>query len=343
MKDFNYVVLKVCYTLAMLSGVISMDVGCGCSADTTRGNIEQQCSADLKDVPSAMTGRADHSLNSGHRNELVLLNGGVFYMGTDNPKIPADMESPSRAVHLDPFYIDKYAVTNEEFDEFAAATSFISESENFGWSFVFHSAISTSLLAGVTQAVKDAEWWSPVEGAYWYQPEGPGTDVFSKDNYRGSHPVVQVSWNDANAYCRWRGARLPTEAEWEYAARGGLQNKMFPWGNSMTPNETHRMNIFQGKFPGVNSKADGYEFACPVDAFPPQNDFGLYNIMGNVWEWVEDWWKDPNDLQLREKVKKGGSFLCHKSYCYRYRNAARTKSTPDSATLNGGFRCAKSA
>jgi sulfatase modifying factor 1 len=192
-------------------------------------------------------------------------------------------------------------------------------------------------------------------------------DVFSTG--RGGHAVVQVSWNDAVRYCAWRGARLPTEAEWEYAAQGPSRSAsspegsasptgtLYPWGDKLLPGKQHRANIFQGSFPHTNTAKDGYEFVSPVDAFPPQNAYGLHNMIGNVWEWVGDWHSTEHadaDAQHAprnptgptsgtEKVKKGGSFLCHKSYCYRYRSAARYPSTADSGTYNIGFRCARDA
>jgi sulfatase modifying factor 1 len=174
-------------------------------------------------------------------------------------------------------------------------------------------------------------WWCGVRGAYWRAPEGPASDL----DGRWDHPVVHVSWDDALAYCRWAGRRLPTEAEWEYAARGGLDQARFPWGDELTPGCEHRCNIWQGRFPVRDTAEDGYSGTAPVDAYRP-NGYGLFNVSGNVWEWCADWF----DGSRSQRAMRGGSYLCHESYCNRYRVAARTANTPDSATGNLGFRCA---
>ena len=191
-----------------------------------------------------------------------------------------------------------------------------------------------------------AEWWRQVDGADWRHPEGPDSDV--RD--RGDHPVVHVSWNDALAYCRWTGTRLPTEAEWECAARGGRVGSAFPWGDDLEPGGEHRMNVFQGHFPDGNTGADGYVATAPVDAFPP-NGFGLHNVTGNVWEWCADWldlgFYEHSEVQNPSgpaagdrRVQRGGSYLCHLSYCRRYRVSARFGSEPASSAGHTGFRVA---
>jgi len=282
--------------------------------------------------------------------DMVLLDGGEFLMGTDDDEgFPADGEGPVRAVRLKPFYIDKFAVTNEQFAKFVEETGYVTEAERFGWSFVFHLLVPPRIARTVTRAALATPWWWPVKGACWKHPEGPYTGIRN----RMDHPVVHVSWNDAMAYCEWAGKRLPTEAEWEYAARGGLVQAKFPWGDELVPGGEHRCNVWQGRFPDVNTAEDGYVGTAPVHAYQP-NGYGLYNVVGNVWEWCSDWFSpDYHITGPREnptgpptgtaKVMRGGSYLCHKSYCNRYRVAARTSNTPDSSTGNMGFRCAADA
>lgn len=280
---------------------------------------------------------------------MIALPGGTFLMGTDYPDgFPQDGEGPIRPVTLSPFEIDTFPVTNAAFAKFIAATGYRTEAEMFGWSFVFWSHISKERFGQiVADTVAAAPWWCKVPGAYWQAPEGPSSDV--RD--RPLHPVVHVSWNDAGAYASWASKSLPTEAQWEYAARGGLVQKLYPWGNELTPGGKHRCNIWQGDFPKIDTAEDGFAGSCPVDSFPP-NGFGLYSVTGNVWEWCVDWFhpsyhvgkllNDPiGPPGGQAKVMKGGSFLCHASYCNRYRVAARTSNTPDSSTSNTGFRCVR--
>lgn len=278
---------------------------------------------------------------------MVYLPGGRFLMGTDSTEgFAADGEGPVREVALDPFYIDACAVTNAQFKEFVEATGYVTEAERFGWSYVFWALVPPRNARSVRQVPQATPWWYPVEGASWRHPEGPYTGI----RHRMNHPVVHVSWNDALAYCKWAGKRLPTEAEWEYAARGGLVQKRYPWGDELTPGGVHRCNIWQGRFPEVNTMEDGYLGTAPVDAFEP-NGYGLYNVVGNVWEWCADWFspdfhrkgprENPKGPPTGEaRVIRGGSYLCHASYCNRYRVAARSSNTPDSSSGNTGFRCA---
>jgi formylglycine-generating enzyme required for sulfatase activity len=279
---------------------------------------------------------------------MVLLDGGPFLLGSeDRLAYPDDGEGPVREVQLDPFWIDACAVSNSDFSAFVDATGYVTEAESFGWSFVFAGFLPDDFPP--TRGVAQAPWWRQVEGADWRHPDGPQSDLGG----RTDHPVVHVSWNDARAYCVWTGKRLPTEAEWELAARGGLESKAFPWGDDLEPGGEHRMNVWQGSFPRENSEADGYVGTCPVDAFPP-NGYGLHNTTGNAWEWASDWIHPTYRQRDRRrnpqgppngtrKVQKGGSFLCHHSYCRRYRVAARQGNTPDSSTGNVGFRCARDA
>jgi formylglycine-generating enzyme required for sulfatase activity len=274
---------------------------------------------------------------------FVRLPGGVFEMGTDDADgFPSDGEGPVRGVGLAPLRIAVHAVTNAGFAEFVDATGYVTEAERFGWSYVF-AGFLPGALRKISPRPQQTPWWCGVEGAHWRAPEGPGSTVED----RWDHPVVQVSWHDAVAYCQWSGTRLPTEAEWEYAARGGLARRRYPWGDDLTPDGQHMCNIWQGQFPVKNTAEDGHRGTAPVDAFAP-NGFGLYNVAGNVWEWCADWWGAEHDPARcanptgpegdSAKVMRGGSYLCHHSYCNRYRVGARTSNTPDSSSGNLGFR-----
>lgn len=281
---------------------------------------------------------------------MSLIHGGEFLMGNERDYgFPADGEGPVHRVQLSSFWLDETAVTNEQFSEFINATGYKTEAEYFGWSFVFVGHLTEAQITrSVRLLVQSAEWWCRVDGATWRHPEGPGSNI--KKRWR--HPVVHVSWHDARSFCQWAGKRLPTEAEWEFAARGGLgPGNRFPWGDELEPGGKHRMNVWQGKFPHLNTLADGHFGPAPAHSFSA-NGFRLYNMTGNVWEWcwdifATDYYQrspslDPTGpLEGDRRVMRGGSYLCHASYCNRYRVDARSSNTPDSSTTNLGFRCAR--
>jgi formylglycine-generating enzyme len=287
-------------------------------------------------------------VTSGSTEDMVHLSGGPYLAGSeDADAVAADGEGPVRAVTLDPFYIDRYAITNERFGEFVRATDYKTEAENFGWSFVFEGHLRDR--AEQFEHPPGLRWWRKISGADWRHPEGLDSSIAGREH----HPVVQVSWNDAMVYAAWAGKRLPSEAEWEFAARGGLEQKRYSWGDELTPGGTHMCNIWQGDFPDVDLAEDGFSAAAPVNSFQP-NGFGVYTILGNVWEWCSDWFSSNYHLYGtrvnpvgpetgQTKAMRGGSYLCHASYCNRYRNAARTSNTPDSAGTNIAFRCVRDA
>jgi formylglycine-generating enzyme required for sulfatase activity len=273
---------------------------------------------------------------------MVLLDGGRFLMGSEAPEAFAvDGEGPVREVVLDPFHISKYPVTNAQFAEFIARTGYVTEAQRWGWSFVFRNHVPEARRG---PALAATPWWVRADGADWAHPRG--LDEPAEEGPH--HPAVQVSWNDAQAYCDWAGVRLPTEAEWEFAARGGLEQKTYPWGDDLLPGGRHMCNIWQGTFPDTDLAEDGFSAPAPVHSFAP-NGYGLHTVAGNVWEWCADYfdarWHETATRQNpvgppagAMRVMKGGSYLCHASFCFRYRNAARTANTPDSATGNIGFR-----
>lgn len=284
-------------------------------------------------------------VTSGSTNGMVKLDGGTFLMGTDYANgFPKDGEGPVREVTVDPFFVDSHPITNQQFREFLEATRYQTEAQRFGWSFVFKGQLPPQL---VDATVASLHWWCKVNATDWQHPEGPDSGIDSRADY----PVVHVTWNDAAAYCNWAGKRLPTEAEWEYAARGGLEQKLYPWGDELTPGGRHLCNIWQGQFPDVDLAEDGYSAVAPASAFDP-NGYGLFTITGNAWEWCGDWFhhnyhatstrSNPvGPIEGTARVLKGGSYLCHQSYCNRYRVAARTSNTPDSSTGNISFRCVR--
>ena len=267
--------------------------------------------------------------------------GGMALVGTDSPTLPLDGEAPLRRKRLRPFRIDATAVTNARFREFVGDTGYVTEAERIGNSFVFGGFLPKD--APPSRAVQAAPWWREIDGACWHLVHGPG----SEGALRPDHPVVHVTWNDACAFAEWAGGRLPTEAEWEHAARGGGRDIRFPWGDR-EPNDMDFFpcNIWQGRFPDQDLGLDGFVGTAPARSFEP-NGFGLFNMVGNVWEWTS---QPFTARSLRRgaavvhrgkrgfKLVKGGSFLCHASYCHRYRIAARSATSPDSSTSHQGFR-----
>lgn len=291
-------------------------------------------------VPRASTGASAEL-----RARLCPIPGGIFQMGARRSTYADDLDSPRRKIRLDPFLISPFAVTNAEYARFVHATGYRSVAETEGWSFVFHLLLPDP--AAFPASPPGLPWWRKVDGACWSAPEGPGSSVKGRED----HPAVHIAWYDALAYCTWSGLRLSTEAEWERAARGGLGNRKFPWGDELLPQAGFAMNTFQGEFPQVNTAEDGYLGTAPVDAFRP-NGYGLYNMTGNVWEWVADGFGPLPDggrlpalnpvgtPQGYARVQRGGSYLCHVSYCDRYHVHSRTRNDPDSSTGNSGFRVA---
>lgn len=284
-------------------------------------------------MSTRMSQSAPHALS-----DTVSLDRGRFRMGAKRSCQKDDGEEPIRTISISSFRIAACAVSNVQFQEFVNATGHVSMAETFGWSFVFNSQDASLEVPG--------SWWAKVDGACWHSPKGPGSNLIGFED----HPVTHVSWHDAAAFADWAGGRLPTEAEWEFAGRGGLDQKRYPWGDA-SPMDTYRCNIWRGAFPHENTAADGYSGTCPVNAFKP-NRFGLYNMVGNTWEWTADWFsrdyhalsgitRDPKGPPMGEgRVLKGGSHLCHKSYCARYQLSARSASSPDMTTGHIGFRVA---
>ena len=278
--------------------------------------------------------------------------GGTFDMGDPfGDGHPADGEGPRHRVDLTEFEIATTSVTNNDFARFVADTGFVTTAERLGTSAVFAMLLETNpgARAHVLGQAPGVPWWVEVSGANWAAPEGPGSTI---DNRR-DHPVVHISWDDAQAYCAWSGTRLPSEAEWELAARGGLKGRRYPWGNRLLNDGEWNCNIWQGEFPRTNTLDDGFIGTAPARHFAP-NGLGLFNTVGNVWEWCADWFardyyqhspqSDPRGPDTGDKrIMRGGSFLCHDSYCNRYRVAARSSNTPDSSASNIGFRVVRGA
>jgi formylglycine-generating enzyme required for sulfatase activity len=290
---------------------------------------------------------------------MVWIPGGTFWMGADDGSIQD--AGPVHEVTLDGFWMDRTEVTNRQFARFVAATGYVTVAERPPNPKEFPDVPPEKLVAGslvFTPPVGEVSldnpmaWWSYVPGANWKNPEGPTSSIEGKDQY----PVVQVCWDDAAAYARWAGKRLPSEAEWEFAARGGKVRHHFTWGDDFRPGNTWQANIWQGHFPEKGSSDDGFSRTAPVGSFPP-NAFGLLDMSGNVWEWCADWYRprydvsqtrnpqgppssyDPNEPGARKRVQRGGSFLCTDQYCTAYLPGARGRGAIDTGSSHVGFRC----
>ncbi len=306
---------------------------------------------------------------------MVLIPPADFMMGGGDELARPD-ELPKHRVILDGFWMDETEVTNAQFRKFVEETDYVTTAEKKpdweelkkqlpeGTPKPDDSALVPGSLVftppGREVPLNNiAYWWTWVPGANWKHPVGPGSYITGLDD----HPVVQVSWFDANEYCRWAGKRLPTEAEWEWAARGGHKNEPYSWGSEQIDEGKPKANTWDGKFPNVNTQKDGFKVTAPVKSFPP-NDYGLYDMAGNVWEWTADWYRndyyemsnkpegiknpqgpedsyDPAEPYAEKKVQRGGSFLCNDSYCSGYRVSFRQKSSPDTGLSHSGFRCLK--
>ncbi len=304
---------------------------------------------------------------------MVLIPGETFQMGADNEQA-ADDEYPKHTVTVDAFWMDATEVSNAQFAAFVKATGYVTTAEKApDWEVLKKELpegtpkpsddmlVAASLVFTPSEGPVDlnnyANWWKWQKGADWRHPEGPGSSIIGKENL----PVVHISWYDAQAYCKWAGKRLPTEAEWELAARGGLKNNIYPWGNEQVNAGAPKCNSWEGNFPYFNEQKDGYFKIAPVRSYKA-NGYGLYQIAGNVWEWCSDWYKadyykslqgavrnpkgpmksfDPEEPLVQKRSLRGGSFLCNDNYCSGYRVARRMKSSPDTGLEHTGFRCVK--
>ena len=351
---------------------------CGCN------NLQQQNTADKKDsiisceskLPSRFGTVSNDTSNiiagKFSHEGMVFINEGEYMMGAADAEGRPD-EYPQHKVKVDGFWIDTTEVTNAQFKKFIEATGYITTAEKApDWeemkkqlppgtpkpadSLMVAASLIFTPPSHPVALTDPSQWWSWKKGACWKHPHGIGTSITGKENY----PVVQVSWDDAMAYCKWAGKRLPTEAEWEFAARGGKQNSTYFWGNEDVEAGKPKANTWQGNFPDQNSNWDKFYGAAPVRSFSP-NEYGLYDMAGNVWEWCSDWYdanyfstvngkesvnptgplqsNDPMEPTVPEKVVRGGSFLCNASYCKGYRVTSRMKTSPDTGLEHTGFRC----
>ncbi len=344
----------------------------GSSSDTSRSvqgpgsssGPSSEASPSLERSVGSASGSA-HAVPSDGPPGMVWIPGGTMIRGSGNPKMRDAM--PRHKAAVDGFWMDRTAVTNEQFEQFVKATGYVTVAERTPNPKDFPGAPPENLVAGSVVFTPPREavpldnhfrWWSYVKGANWRHPDGPTSNLEG----RARHPVLQVAWEDAVAYAKWAGKRLPTEAEFEFAARGGLEDKKYAWGDELKPNGKWMANIWQGKFPIENTEEDGFRAAAPVGSFPP-NGYGLYDMSGNVWQWCSDWYRadyyqqlvaanqpvrnpqgprdsfDPSERNVAKRVMRGGSYLCCDQYCSAYEVGARGKGAPDTGTNHVGFRC----
>jgi formylglycine-generating enzyme required for sulfatase activity len=350
------------------------------TCDSTKSNSQKSCCTKalpkrfekIEFTQPSPKNNKTNVIDSAHLG-MVWIPAGEFMMGGDNDQARAD-EFPKHKVNLNGFYMDETEVTNEQFEKFVQATGYLTTAEkDVDWDelkkqlppntpkpdqeLLKAASLVFVKTPQVVNLIDYSQWWQWMHGADWKHPQGPQSNILGKEKL----PVVHVSWDDANAYCKWAGKRLPTEAEWEYAARGGMKNTIYRWGNTPVDSGSFQCNHWQGSFRNQNENLDGFDNASPAKSFMP-NGYGLYDMSGNVWEWCSDLYNnnyyeefknqklalnpqgptksyDPDEPLATKRVMRGGSFLCNESYCSGYRNSSRMKSTQDSGMEHLGFRC----
>jgi formylglycine-generating enzyme len=364
----------------LIAALTLVAIACGSkqnqSPTTTAADSSELCCmpASSSRLVAAVAASGNTKDSAANYKGMKLIPGGVFGMGGRDKKFARADEFPVHKVRVNAFYMDETEVTNGQFAEFVKATGYKTVAERaIDWeqekknlppgtpkpddSVLQPGSLVFSAPKHRVSLDNALVWWSWVTGANWQHPYGPKSTIEGKEN----HPVVHIAWEDANAYAQWAGKRLPTEAEWEFAARGGHDNYVYPWGNELVDVGQIKTNSWQGEFPVTNSKRDGYLTTAPVKSFEP-NGYGLYDMGGNVWEWCSDWYHhdyyqtfanvavadnpqgpadsyDPMEPYAKKRVTRGGSYLCNDSYCSGYRAAARMKTTPESSAQHIGFRC----